>query len=263
MLPVLQVGPVAMPVAPLLILLGLWIGLEAAEQHAPRYGISTEHFYRMALVGIAAGLICARAGYLAQHPIALPQSPWLWLSPRPEMLLAWAGWIGALLAMCGYALWKRLQIWRAADAAVSALALLAVAIGASHLASGRAFGSESTVPWAITLWGAARHPTQIYEILAALFALALIWPRRWNQTMFASQPGLRWWVFCAVSALARILIEGFRGDSTLIGATLRQAQVIAWFILAVSLWQIGLRLPAHSRSSPPADTEHQTMQEGA
>jgi prolipoprotein diacylglyceryltransferase len=62
------------------------------------------------------------------------------------------------------------------------------------------------------------------------------------------RPGLRFWAFLALSAAARLFLETFRGDSTLLLGMFRQAQAIAWLVLAASLWQIGRRLrdPAHA-----------------
>ncbi len=42
-----------------------------------------------------------------------------------------------------------------------------LAVPLANLASGDAFGAPSSLPWAIELWGAARHPVQIYEAVAA------------------------------------------------------------------------------------------------
>jgi prolipoprotein diacylglyceryltransferase len=75
-------------------------------------------------------------------------------------------------------------------------------------------------------------------MLAALLAAAATWPgRKWAQ----AKAGLRWWLFLALSAAGRLFVEGFRGDSILMWDVYRQAQVLAWLVLAASLWQIGRR----------------------
>jgi len=49
-------------------------------------------------------------------------------------------------------------------------------------------------------------------------------------------------LFLGLSAAARIFLEAFRGDSLFMLGGLRQAQIIAWLVLALCLWQLGKRL---------------------
>ena len=64
MLPILQIGPLALPVPQFSLLLALWLGLSLAENLAPRRGISSEALYNLVFTGLAAGLIGARLGYV-------------------------------------------------------------------------------------------------------------------------------------------------------------------------------------------------------
>ena len=52
-------------------------------------------------------------------------------------------------------------------------------------------------------------------------------------------PGLTFWAFSALSALSRLVLEAWRGDSEIIFGGLRLAQIAAWLLLALSLWAIG------------------------
>ena len=101
------------------------------------------------------------------------------------------------------------------------LAAFGLAVGFSHLASGDAFGMETSLPWAIELWGAQRHPTQIYEVLAAGFIFWLIWEIR-RKTQVA---GFLFLIFVALTALSRLVIEAFRGDSIIAYGSIRNAQL--------------------------------------
>ncbi len=126
--------------------------------------------------------------------------------------------------------------------------MVAVGLGLSHLASGAAFGSETRVPWAIQLWGAMRHPTQIYEILAALVILGIVW--------FGGTSGIagrKFMLFVALSAASRLIIEAFRGDSTLIFGGFRMAQILALVVLAGAL--AGLELLKQSSTREDGGTE--------
>lgn len=239
MLPILNIGPLAIPAPAFILLIGFWLGLELAEKQAQRFGASARHIYNLTLVAILAGLIGARVVYLAQAPQAFLDSPFSLLSPRPEMLDGVGGVITAALAAAIYTWKQRLNPWTTLDALTTLLAVLAVTLGVSHFASGDAFGAPARLPWSIELWGELRHPSQVYETLAALSIGWLVWPGSRIARSSQEHPGLRWWAFLALSAAARLVLESFRGDSTLVLNLFRQAQVIAWVVLAISLWQIG------------------------
>jgi prolipoprotein diacylglyceryltransferase len=85
----------------------------------------------------------------------------------------------------------------------------------------------------VELWGERRHPSQVYEILAAGAILAILWPGRWKDKTPAASCFL---LFVALSAAARLFLEAFRGDSVLLAGGLRAAQAVAWLALAASLW---------------------------
>jgi phosphatidylglycerol:prolipoprotein diacylglycerol transferase len=87
------------------------------------------------------------------------------------------------------------------------------------------------LPWGVDLWGVTRHPSQIYELIASFLIFALIGFRKTD-----SPPGVAFVTFAALTAASRLLLEAFRGDSTLILGGLRLAQVIAWIVLAVALF---------------------------
>jgi len=244
MLPVIHIGPLALPTPQIILLLGFWLGLELAEKQAHRFQADSSQVYSLTLIGIVAGLIGARLAYAARLPSAFLSNPLNLLAPRPEMLDPIGGWVTAVLVVLIAMRARRLPFWQTLDALTTLLAVLAVTLGLAHFASGDAFGLPTRVPWAIELWGERRHPTQVYETLAAMLVAAAIWPGSRIAT-YSGQPGLaglRFWAFLGLSAAARIFLETFRGDSVLMLNSFRQAQVIAWFILALSLWQIGLRL---------------------
>ncbi|MRR32897.1 hypothetical protein EG834_21770, partial [bacterium] len=112
-------------------------------------------------------------------------------------------------------------------------------------------GIPARLPGSIRLWGEYRHPTQLYETILAFVIAVLVWPRR--SSFYIA--GLRFLAFIAMSALARILVETFRGDSALILGTLRTAQVIAWIVLAVSLSVIASRLKQQPAQTPETEGE--------
>jgi prolipoprotein diacylglyceryltransferase len=242
MLPVLQIGPLALPTPALLLLLGFWVALDLTEKLAQRFGADARQIYNTTLVAVLAGLVGARLVYAARAPAIFLENPLDLVAPQPQMLDAASGALVGLLAAFAYGWLRKLPLWPTLDAAATLFSVLAIALGLAHFASGEAFGAPTRPPLAIQLWGEYRHPTQVYETLAALLIAAAIWPGSRAVRYTLARPGFRFWIFLALSAAARLLLEPLRGDSILVWNMFRQAQLIAWLILAISLWQIGRRL---------------------
>jgi prolipoprotein diacylglyceryltransferase len=134
---------------------------------------------------------------------------------------------------------KQIPVWSTLDALVPFLSVMWVAIGLSNLASGKAFGMATQLPWGIDLWGAHRHPTQVYQVLAGFVILGFTWPRAKGVTSASGRPGETFMLFLILSAVAWMVVEAFRGDSSLLPGGLRTGQVIAWFVLSGGLWGWG------------------------
>ena len=263
MLPILQIGPLAIQFPGLILLAGVWLGLSLAERHAPRYGLTANKLDNLVLLGLLAGLVGARLSYVLRFPAIFIETPISLISLNPGLLDPAGGLLVGAFAMLVYGQRKGLPFWDTLDALTPLLAVFAVAWGLANLASGEGFGAPADVPWAIPLWGANRHPTQIYDTLAALLILALLWPGRggldrWLPAFTAAKPGVRFFVFLALSALARLFFETFRGDSHLTLAGLRTAQVIAWVVLAGCLLALSYRLfasPTENQTGLPQDSK--------
>lgn len=248
MLPVLEIGPLVIPVSAILLLLGLWLGLSLSERHAMRFGISNQYLYNLVFVSLISGLVGARLAYVLRYPQAFLNSPFSIISPNPGLLDPWGFVLGALIGGVIYGQRKHLPFWQSLDALTPLLAVLAVTLGLSHLASGAAFGLPTELPWRIELWGAQRHPSQVYETLAAIAILVVIWPGR--GLVRPAQPGVYFLSFVALSAGARLFLEAFRGDSAVVAGGFRLAQILAWVILALALWAL-----ARKRAEPPAQIQ--------
>jgi prolipoprotein diacylglyceryltransferase len=237
MFPILHIGPAAIQAPGLILLLGVFVGSWVAERYASRHGVSADKLSNLMWISLGAGVLGARLGYVAQHPSAFASDPLSLINPSPALLDLWSGLAIGLLAGAIYGQRKTMPVWPTLDALTPALAVLGVAIGLSHLASGEAYGAVTASPISIFLWGAQRYPTQIYEMLAAAVILAVTWPLV-GQTFF-SIPGTRFLSFVIASAAVRLVLEALRGDSFLVFGGIRLAQVTAWVVLAVSLWMMG------------------------
>jgi phosphatidylglycerol:prolipoprotein diacylglycerol transferase len=151
------------------------------------------------------------------------------LSIDASLLDPFGGVTVALIGILIYAQRKKLAFWPALDAFTPALAVSAVFLGLAHIASGTDFGAPTSLPWGIELWGAKRHPSQIYETLAAIAILAILW-RKFGKD---AAPGTVFLLFITVSAGAHLFLETWRGDSTTVLGGVRMAQMIAWVVMAL------------------------------
>ena len=126
---------------------------------------------------------------------------------------------------------RQLRLQPTLAALAPALVAISAAINLANFLSGDAFGAPTSLPWAIWLWGAARHPTQLYELAAALAVWALIW---WGPFR-ADRRGLNFVIGVAGLAASRLVFEAVRGDSVIWAGGWRAAQLGALAILGAAL----------------------------
>ena len=244
MLPILQVGPLAIQTPGLILLAGVWIGLSVAERHSKRYKVNPETLYNLVFTMLVAGLLGARLAYAARFPTAFFENPVSLISINPGLLDPTGGLVIALIAGVIYGQRKNMPVWPTLDAITPVVAVMLIAIPLSNLASGHAFGSPTQLPWAIELWGATRHPVQIYAALAAGLVLWLLWPSRQAKKQVSGWIFLQ---FIVLSAGLAIFLEAFRGDSVILAFGLRNAQLAAWIILAIGIYLMN-RLAKQAKS---------------
>ena len=246
MLPILHIGPLTIPTSGIIYILGLWVGLSFAEKHSKRRGIEASALYNLVLVSLLVGIIAARLVYVARYPSSFLADPLSIVLPNPNMLDLPGGLAGGSLAALIYANRKKLGFYQTLDALTPALAIMAISASLANLSSGNAYGSLTDLPWSIELWGAKRHPAQLYEMLGACLTLFVMWPARpWLDML---KPGGVFWAFLALSSFSRLFLEAFRGDSIILLDHYRGMQILALAILMVSLWFLGKNLPDSRKS---------------
>ena len=248
MFPIINIGPLAVQAPGLILLAGLWLGLSLAEKRAPRHQTNPGHLYNLVFTALIAGVIGARLAFVAVYPQAFAGNLMSLVSLNPGLLDPTAGLAVGVIAAGIYIQRKNLSLWPTLDALTLALAVMGTAVGLAHLASGDAFGAPADLPWAIELWGAARHPSQVYETILALVILGLVWTDEIDRPT-----GVFFLRFTAFTAGARLFLEVFRGDSVLVFGSLRVAQLAAWAALAVSLWLWGKRESEESGESKSSE----------
>ncbi len=239
MFPFIRVGPFLLQLPGLALLAGIWIGSSLAEKEAARLKLNVAAVYSLIFFGLIAGVVGARLAYAARYLSAYLANPLGLLALTPATLSPNAGLVIGLAIAALYGRRHGLRLRPTLDALAPGLAAFMVTFGVAHLMSGDAFGAPvygrdgiTPRPWSIYLWDDYRHPSQIYETVAALVVFAAAWKRPLGQPGV----GINFLLVVALSAAARVFLEAFRGDSVIWPGGFRAAQVVSLVVLAAALW---------------------------
>ncbi len=248
MLPVLSIGPLTLPVPGLLVIAGVALGTWLAEKWAPRVGLPAKWVSDVLFYSLLAGVVGARLFMVLRTPAAFAAAPLSIFSLNPALLDP----VGGVLTAVAVAVWlaaRRGVSWlRLADAAVPFLAVMQIAWALRVAANGEMFGLPTRLPWGVNLWGAVRHPTQLYWAVGAVALLAWVHAQLNRAAERTTPPPAGWlfWPFVALSAAWFVFVAGFRGDSPVSPGGWRLDQVAGLVVLigAAMAWR-RLQEPAH------------------
>jgi prolipoprotein diacylglyceryltransferase len=184
--------------------------------------------YSLAFIAVVAGLIGARLGYVLEHWSAYQSDLGAIVALNFNTLSPLVGVMMGAIAAYGYARRKGVAHCKLLDALTPGFIVFAGGLALADLASGDAYGSPSSLPWAIELWGAARHPTQLYQLIAviAIGVIVLKSARAFDGAWFG--------LFVMLYSASGLFSEALRGDSETIGG-LRTAQLWNLIVLLVML----------------------------
>jgi phosphatidylglycerol:prolipoprotein diacylglycerol transferase len=238
--PILNIGGAAVQVPGLVLLIGFWLSLNLAGRRAKALGLSEDAVFNAGLLALVAGLVGARLGFVFLHWSAYQNDLRGILALTTGALSTPAGLlIGAGVAVL-YLRRHRPPALILLDALAPALALMFAFISLADLSAGSAYGKVTDLPWAIDLWGARRHPTQIYELVAALATLALLsLARRASARGWARNRrpyGFLFLLFLLSYGGARLFLDAFRAAPWLLPGGYRAVQVIGLGAVVLALW---------------------------
>lgn len=218
----------------LLVLLFLWFGLSLSERRLrpPLNAARLNDLVFYALLGFILG---GRVVYALTRLEAFLSSPLSLFSLNLDLFDSGGGLLVLSIVALVHFQRHHLPLWETLDALTPLFASLLVGLSLAHLASGDGFGKVTTLPWAWELWGASRHPTQLYELIASLGTLGAVLRLR------PPAPGALFLRFAALTSGWMLFLYAFRGDSRLVFGGLRLEQVLAWLALAVSLFLLERR----------------------
>ena len=256
-----DLGPVTVYTYGLLLAAAYLAGLQLALRRARHAGLDPNKVMDLgiwvivsALVGAKLLLVLIDVRYFLDNPGEI------------FSLVRSAGvFYGGLIVAVAVGFWLirkyRLPFWTTCDLFAPGIALGHTVGRLGCFFAGCCFGRETHVPWAVTFTnplatqfgtplGVPLHPTQLYESGAELAILVglLAFEKRGR-----SFPGRTFWVYMAVYAISRFVIEIYRGDERgLVLGMLSTSQFISVLLLPlclVMLYVLSRRAPA---STPPA-----------
>ena len=174
------------------VYLGAWLGR--------RQGITEDDAYSVALVGVPAGIIGARAMYVLENHARF-SGHWVdALRINEGGITVYGAIIGGVVGAVGYGLIRKLPITRGLDAAAFGL-LLGMAVGRiGDLINGEHVAKSSGLPWATEYTNTASpsftygptHPATTYEMIGDFLIIGImaflfvkLWQHRPGITFFA------------------------------------------------------------------------------
>ncbi|MBI3029860.1 MAG: prolipoprotein diacylglyceryl transferase [Candidatus Rokubacteria bacterium] len=237
-----QVGPLALRWYGVLMAAAMAVGLWLAYRDARRRGVDPEELLKASELALLGGLVGARLYYVAfnwdYYSRALPKIFAVWEGG----LAIHGGLLGGLLLGGAYAWWKRLPLPRYLDIVAPSLAL-GQGIGRwGNFFNEEAFGTPTTLPWKLYISPPHRplpyvqeeffHPTFLYESLWDFLVFALlVWVLR---DRVARAPTCLFWIYVGLYSVGRLIVEGFRTDSLMLGS-IRVAQLASGIGIALAV----------------------------
>jgi phosphatidylglycerol:prolipoprotein diacylglycerol transferase len=248
MYPLVQIGPFRLSSGGLLLLLSIVLGSWLLSRVARARGGETlakqaDNCFYPVMIGAVLG---ARLWYGLFNLDLYGRNPSLFVALRVSDF-AWPGaLLGGLLAGYLWCRWNRFDELKVADAAALTLPVVQAIASVGLLLSGEAFGVPTTLPWGVSLFGATRHPTQIYFALTALLSLFVL-----RQLARRSlQVGALAAMYLGLQGLTLLLVEALRADSLVLPGGVRVAQVFGLGLLLYALCWVRQHSHAHPEPLP-------------
>jgi phosphatidylglycerol:prolipoprotein diacylglycerol transferase len=232
MFPILSIGPLSLPLPPLALILGFWLGSLLSEKMAQRFGIRSNKMDNLLWLSLFAGILGARLSYIARNPWAFRNNFASLISVNPYLLDPVGGLMIAITVLFLLITRYKLDYWKYLDYLTPFFVVILAALHFSFFASGRFFGVPTTWPLAIYLWGAYRHPVQLYMLCGNLINL-LILLVLYKKTL--SSPGKLFLLFSCISTGMYLFFSGFQENEILLISGIRLNQVVFWLLFGFSL----------------------------
>jgi len=173
MFPIIDIGPIAIQADGLVLLVSIFIGLWLTGKFAVKIGTAGEVIENCFLIGLVAGILSARVGFMLQNPSLFLYNPLSLFSLTSSMFNPGFGFLmGALIAMI-LAQKQHVPLWPTLDTLSPLFICLFAGFHLANFAKGTSYGLPTDLPWGIHLLQEIRHPLQLYALI--LTSGLLLW----------------------------------------------------------------------------------------
>ena len=224
MIPFIEIGPLALPAKPLLIIIGLYGAMWLVEKTAVRLNQSPDLFGDWALKATIAGFVGARLVFVALQWDIYLRSPIGIIWPITAGYTVWAGWLCAIAVWLVYGRIKQQSLWTSADVFILPMLFFFIMMRLADWFGGPGFGARTE------LFGLQRHWVQFYDIGVGLIAM-FVWWQAMKQSRWGGWLAL---VTTAVFSFGMLFTLPLRGDSWLIGSGWHGNQLITLIIMVTA-----------------------------
>jgi phosphatidylglycerol---prolipoprotein diacylglyceryl transferase len=142
-----------------------------------------------------------------------------------------------------YGRYKRLPLWPTLDAFTPGLLTAFITLSLADFLAGPGYGTLTSMPWGVSVFGIRRHPVQLYEIVAGLAALG-VWGLVVKRQAAAGQPFL---LALALYSAGRLFLDAYRDNAWLTADGYHVVQMLA---LAVMLGCLVMLMKMETAVSP-------------
>jgi prolipoprotein diacylglyceryl transferase len=261
----LDLGPLQLHAYGVMLLLGILAATALSGIRWTRRGGDWDLVFRVAMWGVAGGIVGARLYHLATSWSAVPDEWWGPFAIWEGGLGVWGGITGGVLA--GWVVIHRegVSMFEFMDVAAPGL-LLAQAIGRiGNYFNQELFGKPTDLPWGLEIDPAQRpdgytqfetfHPTFLYELVWNLLGVAVL---LWVGSRFRIRPPGLFCLYVVWYTSARFFLELLRIDPSheFLGLRLNAYVSLVLFVVALIafVWsqRRGERAPRKREPVPPA-----------
>ena len=230
-----SIGPVEVHAYTVCMLTAVLLGGWLTYREAKRRRRLTEETLMVGSIGLLGGVLGSKLSMLV---FLGPSDFWRLLPTIPSHGAALTGaliggYVGVVLAE------RVLRVDRCTGDLVAPFIPLSQAIGRlGNFLAGDAYGTSTSLPWAVTQAGASRHPAQLYELVLDLVLFAFLW--RWRYRSFRDGELFRMYV--VGYALIRFPLEFLRYHPT--PRAFLDLTLVQWLCIAAVLgfgYQLYLR----------------------
>jgi phosphatidylglycerol:prolipoprotein diacylglycerol transferase len=251
MLPILfQFGPLTIYSFGVFMALAALAAAWVVQAELKRNGYNPELASTMVFAAAIGGLVGARILFIVEDWSNFLRSPWDYIFTGAGFTW-YGGFLGGVLGVSWVVRKNNIPWLKAADIAAPALAI-AYGVGrlGCHVAGDGDWGTVTDLPWgvayknAIIGWvdpstgipyppGVRVHPTPIYEFLESVLIFGILWALRKKEYA----PGTMFWLYLALSGLARLVVEFWRLNPV-VALGLTEAQWFGAAMILVGLWRL-------------------------